>query len=890
MIKSQYDKNIYDYIELNNQLKCLIINNTNFTHSTCCLTVQRGGEHDIVPGSSHLLEHVLLMGSNKYPEYDYFTNFIINNEGDYNAVTSHDKTYYYFTIINSKFIDALSIFSELFIHPTLTIDNTQIEISAVNSEFINSASNIYIKMNSILYDIDQSNTFGKFICGNTASLNIPNINSIVKQQFDQYSSDIMNLCVASPIKNISNIIMNIFDKIPNKNLSDNNNKNNNNKNNNKQFNKTPNYLINACLTKNKINGINLSLNWKIPRTSDIRKYNIFKVILYILNRKSKDSLYDILSLKYDLSLHANNNSKTKEINLLQINVQVPNIDQTKEIENDIINTVINYVHFLTTQNLEPIYNEIREKDKIQFLFDTDITTDDIIRLSYDLRKIKPKNLLKYGFIYRKWNSKIKNIFDEFFSYVKQNNMYVIINDFDLCYNPNALIESLYDVHYNYKELTINNVNFNNDNHFVLPSFDPFISKDLNVNSYQDTQLQLLNNQSWYAFSKFETIQTSIYFNLYVNSNNNNNNNNNVNENNNYELHIQKLILHDLLLKLFEKNMLSNYVILNFKTKYLEVIINGFNNNINLIFDQFINTINYLNNIDKNTFSNLIDKKKKYMIAMNNNIEFKNLYDVADDYIDDVLYSHPPISIKNDIIKNTTLDNITIDTNILYDLFIYRNILPENIQLNNIKIDKMNNNIIIDTHFKNIIINKNNTLHSNYGGISYYLFVDNNEENYIKYTYYFTILFNLISENFFTEMRNVQKLGYIVQVTYDITSFSDQLMLNYTFYSISPNYTSGQIIDKILHFLKSFDINNKTEQSLSRILPILINKFNYKFNTYYEEAFEKYINIIINNFSPNYYKKMSEYGYNIKPIDIIHFYNDFILNNNQKIIITIEKQN
>ena len=60
---------------------------------------------------AHFCEHMLFLGSNKYPELNYFQEFLKNNGGDSNAATAEEYTYFYFDIIRDKFKEALDIFS-----------------------------------------------------------------------------------------------------------------------------------------------------------------------------------------------------------------------------------------------------------------------------------------------------------------------------------------------------------------------------------------------------------------------------------------------------------------------------------------------------------------------------------------------------------------------------------------------------------------------------------------------------------------------------------------------------------------------------------------------------------------------------------------------------------
>lgn len=99
----------------------LLITNPSAEISQVALSVRAGSfqEPDSYPGLAHLLEHMLFEGSAAYPELGHFTKFISSNGGDTNAYTSDVETNYYFKVGSSALDEALNIFSQFFLEPTL---------------------------------------------------------------------------------------------------------------------------------------------------------------------------------------------------------------------------------------------------------------------------------------------------------------------------------------------------------------------------------------------------------------------------------------------------------------------------------------------------------------------------------------------------------------------------------------------------------------------------------------------------------------------------------------------------------------------------------------------------------------------------------------------------
>lgn len=60
---------------------------------------------------AHFCEHMLFLGTEKYPKENHYSEFVKKHGGMKNAATGEDYTYYYFDIKNEQFSEALDIFS-----------------------------------------------------------------------------------------------------------------------------------------------------------------------------------------------------------------------------------------------------------------------------------------------------------------------------------------------------------------------------------------------------------------------------------------------------------------------------------------------------------------------------------------------------------------------------------------------------------------------------------------------------------------------------------------------------------------------------------------------------------------------------------------------------------
>ena len=74
---------------------------------------------DELPGLAHFLEHMVFMGSEKFPNENSFAKFIQDNGGSYNAWTGSEHTIFFFEVQRHSFSMALDMFSQFFIDPLM---------------------------------------------------------------------------------------------------------------------------------------------------------------------------------------------------------------------------------------------------------------------------------------------------------------------------------------------------------------------------------------------------------------------------------------------------------------------------------------------------------------------------------------------------------------------------------------------------------------------------------------------------------------------------------------------------------------------------------------------------------------------------------------------------
>lgn len=135
--KSPTDDRQYLSFSLPNQMKALVISDPTTDKSAASVDVNIGSNANPVNrlGLAHFLEHMLFLGTEKYPEAGSYQEYISNNGGSHNAYTAFENTNYFFDIKADQLEPALDRFAHFFIDPLFSEKYVDRERHAVNSEY-----------------------------------------------------------------------------------------------------------------------------------------------------------------------------------------------------------------------------------------------------------------------------------------------------------------------------------------------------------------------------------------------------------------------------------------------------------------------------------------------------------------------------------------------------------------------------------------------------------------------------------------------------------------------------------------------------------------------------------------------------------------------------------
>ncbi|KAI9474731.1 metalloprotease [Coemansia sp. RSA 989] len=134
--KSPSDSRSYRLIRLHNGLVAMVVHDEEESKACASLDVNVGSLADPfeLQGLAHFCEHLLFMGTKKYPAENEYNAYLSAHGGYANAYTDLEDTCYFFEVTYDALEGALDRFSQFFIDPLFTADCTDREVRAVDSE------------------------------------------------------------------------------------------------------------------------------------------------------------------------------------------------------------------------------------------------------------------------------------------------------------------------------------------------------------------------------------------------------------------------------------------------------------------------------------------------------------------------------------------------------------------------------------------------------------------------------------------------------------------------------------------------------------------------------------------------------------------------------------
>jgi len=820
IIKPSNDENNYKYYVLDNNIKCILINDTSLDKSYVIASVNVGSitDTEYYYGMAHLLEHMCFITSNKYKKKNYLHNKISESGGSSNAYTAELNTLYYLDIFTENLESILKIFIDFLTNAELKEEYISDELNNVDSEHKKNINNDGWRQQNLERMLaNPKSNFNHFGTGTNETLRKPDLYKKMRDFYDKYyNTNNLSVCIASnkSIDELYKIANKFFGKIK---KSDINKKSE---------------LIRPLYTENKgktflmepVNDIK-----KLIYIFEIEDYDIkdksYNLLVNILNSSEENSCNEYLKslgLIDELYCHIDTNSIFK-IEVILTNV---GINKINEINTFIINAVNNI--FLMDWKKILSYN----KKRFNFLFNNSNKREKLdlsIALLENLLYYDPVNIY-YGDYDYKTNigsdkTNIKALLEKNINFDKCIRIIITKN---IKLENKIFVDKFYGTKYcelnifNNNKLELININYSLINKYS--NYEPYIN-----NSNQEIPILIKKNICYGSTTKFNEL--NIYSNIIFS------NKNYFNNIKNYILTLCSvdIINYYLKIKLYKASEYNYDVKLEMLDYINSIVLNMVFYDINFIND----VLNLLNNKmdinDKLILSKiLIIKDQLKSLKYLNPWSFCNyIFDksyVNSYFYEDLLKELNKININEikiyikQIIKNTGIK-----------IFIYGNSKIENIP----KLNIISNRNYLD-EFPKIRIKKkiiythpNPNETNNCVKISYFVCKFNPKKNL------YLLFIKLITHNlFFDDLRTNKKLGYLVGMGSSIIGKQ---------YYIYQKIQSDKSCNEIYNYINEF--NNKLIENIKKIdldmwKETVINYLTEKENNT-EDFINKYYSEILN---------------------------------------------
>lgn len=352
-------------LKLKNDLEVYLVSDPNTDQSGAMMIVKTGSWDDPkeYPGMAHFLEHMLFLGTEKYPKESSYQQFIAEHGGITNAFTGMKQTTYLFSVNNDAVEEALDRFSEFFKAPLFNPSGVSRELQAIDQEYATHLEND--DMHALMVDkalANPNHPYHNFSIGNTKTLSPVSPEIMKKWYKDHYSANLMRLVVYTsvPMESLISFVVTHFQEIPNNNLT------------------LPKYEAPLFLPTHRPeivhidaikNSRTLSIIWDVPKPfSEMQDTRPSSIICHLLGHEGKNSLlYTLKQEKLADTIHCGSYQFSPDVQEIYVDIELT--DQGLDHINGVITRVFQTLEKLQKTTFPKyLFDEIQKIDTLDYQY------------------------------------------------------------------------------------------------------------------------------------------------------------------------------------------------------------------------------------------------------------------------------------------------------------------------------------------------------------------------------------------------------------------------------------------------------------------------------------------------------------------------------------------
>ncbi|XP_066596131.1 nardilysin [Prorops nasuta] len=376
-----------------------------------CIGVGSFSDPPEIPGMAHFLEHMVFMGSEKFPQENDFDAYVQKCGGSDNASTECEQTTFYFEVQEKHLLPTLTRFAQFFISPLMKRDAISREREAVESEFQMALPSDTHRKQQLFSSFAQDNhPAGKFMWGNSITLkdNVKEdklYEELHKFRKRHYSAHRMTVAIQArlPLDTLEKYVVECFSDVPTNGLPGD------------DFTKYKEAITFNTDKFRKIYKIRpvkdvcmIEITWNMPPLLDSYKSKPHQYVSWIIGHEGKGSLISYLRKKmWCLELYCGNNETGFEYNSMYSFLYL-SLFLTDEGHNNldkVLEAVYSYINmFRKAGPQKRIYDEICQIEETKFRFvDEEDPCDYVEELSESMHFYEPKDYITGSELYFEYN-------------------------------------------------------------------------------------------------------------------------------------------------------------------------------------------------------------------------------------------------------------------------------------------------------------------------------------------------------------------------------------------------------------------------------------------------------------------------------------------------------